>query len=247
MRVQATGKYVAMEGIKALLFVTAGFFGVSILLSILSSILQDPGEASISGMDLTILFLFMGINFFMFNRTIDFTFQNSLSGSARAWGVYLGIVVFALCASLLSVALMPVLTVVFDAFSISTKNMALLTVYQNGVRWGRLAVILLLFLLVGVATLLMNLFHYRMKPLQIALFWLALYLISSILVSALLPALGEGTANNALVGSLADLLARLLPWLTAKSSHMVLFESGLFLVLSACSLFGLSRLQLRKR
>ena len=191
--------------------------------------------------------MFMAVSQFTFNRKMDFTFQNSLSASARAWGVYLGYIAFALGAFVLMLLLVPVFTIALKAFGGTTKDITAFSLYQNGVKWGTIAVVLMLFLLMATVTMLLGLLHYRMKPFQIALFWIIVYIVIMLLFQSVLTILGGVGPGNALVSCIIDVFRRLIPWLAEKTSHMLLFEAGIFAVLSLFSWIGLYRLQLRKR
>ncbi|WP_148417308.1 hypothetical protein [Murdochiella massiliensis] len=196
---------------------------------------------------MSILLMFMGVGQFTFNRKMDFTFQNSLSASARAWGVYLGYVAFAFGAFVLMLVLVPVFTIALKAVAGNTKDILVFPLYQDGVKWGMVSVILMLYLLMATVTMLLGLLHYRMKPLQIALFWIIVYVVLTLLVQSVLTILGGTGSENALVSYIIDVFRRLIPWLAEKKSHLLLFEAGIFAVLSLFSWGGLYRLQLRKR
>lgn len=86
-----------------------------------------------------------------------------------------------------------------------------------------------------------------MKPLQIALFWIIVYIVITLLLQSVLTILGGTGSGNALVSYIIDVFRRLIPWLAEKKSHLLLFEAGIFTVLSMFSWVGLYRLQLRKR
>lgn len=247
MRVQATGKYIVWENCKTLLYVVMGLLGIGIFLSLLAGFFSDSVQANVSGLDMSILLMFMGVGQFTFNRKMDFTFQNSLSASARAWGVYLGYVAFAFGAFVLMLVLVPVFTIALKAVAGNTKDILVFPLYQDGVKWGMVSVILMLYLLMATVTMLLGLLHYRMKPLQIALFWIIVYIVLTLLVQSVLTILGGTGSENALVSYIIDGFRRLIPWLAEKTSHMLLFEAGIFAVLSFFSWVGLYRLQLRKR
>lgn len=117
MRVQATGKYIVWENGKTLLYVVMGLLGIGIFLSLLTSLFNNNVQPGVSGLDMSILLMFMGVCLFTFNRKMDFTFQNSLSASARAWGVYLGYIAFAFGAFILILILVPVFTIALKAFA----------------------------------------------------------------------------------------------------------------------------------
>ena len=247
MRVQATGKYIVWENCKTLLYVVIGLLGIGIFLSLLAGFFSDSVQANVSGLDMSILLMFMGVGQFTFNRKMDFTFQNSLSASARAWGVYLGYVAFAFGAFVLMLVLVPVFTIALKAVAGNTKDILVFPLYQDGVKWGMVSVILMLYLLMATVTMLLGLLHYRMKPLQIALFWIIVYVVLTLLVQSVLTILGGTGSENALVSYIIDVFRRLIPWLAEKTSHLLLFEAGIFAVLSFFSWVGLYRLQLRKR
>lgn len=247
MRLQATGKYIVWENCKTLLYVVLGLFGIGIFLSLLTGLFNNSVQPSVSGLDISILLMFMGVGLFTFNRKMDFTFQNNLSASARAWGVYLGYIAFAFGAFFLMVILLPVFTIALKAFAGNTKDIMAFPLYQHGVKWGMVSVILMLYLLMATVTMLLGLLHYRMKPLQIALFWIIVYIVITLLLQSVLTILGGTGSENALVTYIADGFRRLIPWLAEKTSHMLLFETGIFAVLSFFSWVGLYRLQLRKR
>lgn len=247
MRVQATGKYIVWENCKTLLYVVMGLLGIGIFLSLLAGFFSDSVQANVSGLDMSILLMFMGVGQFTFNRKMDFTFQNSLSASARAWGVYLGYVAFAFGAFVLMLVLVPVFTIALKAVAGNTKDILVFPLYQDGVKWGMVSVILMLYLLMATVTMLLGLLHYRMKPLQIALFWIIVYIVLTLLVQSVLTILGGTGSENALVSYIVDVFRRLIPWLAEKTSHLLLFEAGIFAVLSLFSWVGLYRLQLRKR
>lgn len=247
MRLQATGKYIVWENGKTLLYVVMGLFGIGIFLSLLAGFFNNNVQPNVSGLDMSILLMFMGVSQFTFNRKMDFTFQNSLSASARAWGVYLGYIAFAFSSFVLMLILVPVFTIALKAFAGNTKDIMVFSLYQDGVKWGMVAVVLMLFLLMATVTMLLGLLHYRMKPLQIALFWIIVYFVITLLVQSFLTILGGVGPGNALVSYIADAFRRLIPWLAEKTSHMLLFETGIFAVLSFFSWVGLYRLQLRKR
>lgn len=247
MRVQATGKYIVWENCKTLLYVVMGLLGIGIFLSLLAGSFSDSVQANVSGLDMSILLMFMGVGQFTFNRKMDFTFQNSLSASARAWGVYLGYIAFAFGAFVLMLILVPVFTIALKAFAGNTKDIMVFPLYQDGIKWGTVAVVLMLFLLMATVTMLLGILHYRMKPLQIALFWIIVYFVITLLVQSVLTILGGVGPGNALVSYIVDAFRRLVPWLAEKTSHLLLFEAGIFAVLSLFSWGGLYRLQLRKR
>ena len=247
MRVQATGKYIVWENGKTLLYVVMGLLGIGIFLFLLAGFFSDSVQANVSGLDMSILLMFMGVSQFTFNRKMDFTFQNSLSASARAWGVYLGYIAFAFGAFVLMLILVPVFTIALKAVAGNTKDILVFPLYQDGVKWGMVSVILMLYLLMATVTMLLGLLHYRMKPLQIALFWIIVYIVLTLLVQSVLTILGGTGSENALVSYIIDGFRRLIPWLAEKTSHMLLFEAGIFAVLSFFSWVGLYRLQLRKR
>lgn len=247
MRLQATGKYIVWENCKTLLFVVMGLLGIGIFLSLLTSLFNNNVQPRVSGLDMSILLMFMGVCLFTFNRKMDFTFQNSLSASARAWGVYLGYIAFAFGAFILILILVPVFTFALKAFAGNPKDIMVFPLYQDGVKWGTIAVVLTLFLLMATVTMLLGLLHYRMKPLQIVLFWIIVYFVITLLVQSVLTIFGGVDSGNALVSYIIDVFRRLIPWLAEKTSHMLLFEAGIFAVLSLFSWIGLYRLQLRKR
>ena len=247
MRVQATGKYIVWENCKTLLYVVLGLFGIGIFLSLLAGFFNNNLQPSVSGLDISVLLMFVGVGQFTFNRKMDFIFQNNLSASARAWGVYLGYIAFAFGAFVLMLVLVPVFTIALKAFAGNTKDIMVFSLYQNGVKWGMVSVILMLYFLMATVTMLLGLLHYRMKPLQIALFWIIVYIVLTLLVQSVLTILGGTGSENALVSYITDVFRRLIPWLAEKTSHMLLFEAGIFAVLSMFSWIGIYRLQLRKR
>ena len=191
--------------------------------------------------------MFMAVSQFTFNRKMDFIFQNSLSASARAWGVYLGYIAFALGAFVLMLLLVPVFTIALKAFGGTTKDIMAFSLYQNGVKWGMVSVLLMLYLLMATVTMLLSLLYYHMKPFQIALFGIIVYIVIMLLFQSVLTILGGTGSENALVSYIIDVFRRLIPWLAEKTSHLLLFEAGIFAVLSFFSWVGLYRLQLRKR
>ena len=247
MRLQATGKYSVWENGKTLLYVVLGLFGIGIFLSLFAGFFNNNLQPSFSGLDITILLMFMAVSQFTFNRKMDFIFQNSLSASARAWGVYLGYIAFAFGAFVLMLILVPVFTIALNAFGGTTKDIMVFSLYQNGVKWGMVSVILMLYFLMATITMLLGLLHYHMKPLQIALFWIIVYIVITLLLQSVLTILGGTGSENALVRYIIDVFRRLIPWLAEKKSHLLLFEAGIFTVLSMFSWVGLYRLQLRKR
>lgn len=247
MRLQATGKYIVWENCKTLLYVVLGLFGIGIFLSLLTGFFNNSVKPSVSGMDISILLILMGVGQFTFKRKMDFIFQNNLSASARAWGVYLGYIAFAFGAFVLMVILVPVFTIALKAFGGTTKDIMVFSLYQNGVKWGMVSVILMLYFLMATITMLLGLLHYHMKPLQIALFWIIVYIVITLLLQSVLTILGGTGSENALVRYIIDVFRRLIPWLAEKKSHLLLFETGIFAALSFFSWVGLYRLQLRKR
>lgn len=247
MRLQATGKYIVWENGKTLLYVVLGLFGIGIFLSLFAGFFNNNLQPSFSGLDITILLMFIAVSQFTFNRKMDFIFQNSLSASARAWGVYLGYIAFAFGAFVLMLILVPVFTIALNAFGGTTKDIMVFSLYQNGVKWGMVSVLLMLYLLMATVTMLLGILYYRMKPLQIALFWIIVYFVITLLVQSVLTILGGVGPGNALVSYIVDAFRRLVPWLAEKTSHLLLFEAGIFAVLSLFSWGGLYRLQLRKR
>ena len=247
MRLQATGKYIVWENCKTLLYVVLGLLGIGFFLSLLTGFFNNNVQPSVSGMDISILLILMGVGQFTFKRKMDFIFQNNLSASARAWGVYLGYIAFALGAFVLMVILVPVFTIALKAFGGTTKDIMVFSLYQNGVKWGMVSVILMLYFLMATITMLLGFLHYHMKPLQIALFWIIVYIVITLLLQSVLTILGGTGSGNALVSYIIDVFRRLIPWLAEKKSHLLLFEAGIFTVLSMFSWVGLYRLQLRKR
>ena len=247
MRLQATGKYIVWENGKTLLYVMLGLFGIGIFLSLFAGFFNNNLQPSFSGLDITILLMFMAVSLFTFNRKMDFIFQNSLSASARAWGVYLGYIAFAFGAFVLMLILVPVFTIALNAFGGTTKDIMVFSLYQNGVKWGMVSVLLMLYLLMATVTMLLGLLYYRMKPFQIALFGIIVYIVITLLFQSVLTVLGGTGSENALVNYIVDVFRRLIPWLAEKTSHLLLFEAGIFAVLSLFSWVGLYRLQLRKR
>lgn len=247
MRLQATGKYMVWENCKTLLYVVMGLFGIGIFLSLLAGFFNNNVQPSVSGLDISILLIFVGVGQFTFNRKMDFIFQNNLSASARAWGVYLGYIAFAFGAFFLMVILVPVFTIALKAFGGTTKEIMVFPLYQDGVKWGMVSVVLMLYLLMATVTMLLGLLYYRMKPFQIALFWIIVYIVITLLFQSVLTILGGTGSENALVSYIIDVFRRLIPWLAEKKSHLFLFEAGIFAVLSMFSWVGLYRLQLRKR
>lgn len=247
MRLQATGKYMVWENCKTLLYVVMGLFGIGIFLSLLAGFFNNNVQPSVSGLDISILLIFVGVGQFTFNRKMDFIFQNNLSASARAWGVYLGYIAFAFGAFFLMVILVPVFTIALKAFGGTTKEIMVFPLYQDGVKWGMVSVVLMLYLLMATVTMLLGLLYYRMKPFQIALFWIIVYIVITLLFQSVLTILGGTGSENALVSYIIDVFRRLIPWLAEKKSHLFLFEAGIFAVLSFFSWVGLYRLQLRKR
>lgn len=60
MRLQATGKYIVWENCKTLLFVVMGLLGIGIFLSLLTSLFNNNVQPRVSGLDMSILLMFMG-------------------------------------------------------------------------------------------------------------------------------------------------------------------------------------------
>ena len=68
MRLQATGKYIVWENCKTLLYVVLGLFGIGIFLSLLTGFFNNNVQPSVSGLDISILLILMGVGQFTFKR-----------------------------------------------------------------------------------------------------------------------------------------------------------------------------------
>lgn len=253
MRIKKVQKYFCIEELKTAALVHLGFIILSLVSYLLTSLFmgkmpESKSAFSFNGMDIAVMLVTFGVIIGTFKTNMDFSFQNSLSNSSRAWSYYLGQLSLAFISFLISIVLTLLVPFVLYKLKITSIYTTAFNVFSNGqINYFNMVHLFMIQLILAVAAIFMGLTNYHMKLYQIIALWVVIYLAFSFFISAAFATLSGSADNSTPIGYFANKITSLIIWLQEDKSHWLIFYTGIFAIISLIDLLGLYRIQMRRK